>query len=157
MNPYRYEPQHLEAKMDPMTREESTAWSNIENSFRSTKLISPRKGFTNRWMHLQRQHARADQRHREAWLALGNGTAILAILFVIALTVFPVLTQQGTILSSLFEFVLDSFTFVIVAIDVLFTFIQALPLLAWFVIALAFFSLVALWASLFSRVAVGNR
>lgn len=152
MNPYRYE-----SKIGPMTRAESAAWPKIEKSFRSAKLVAPRKGFSNRWMHLQGQHQLVEKKRREIWLALGNGTAILAFLGVIAITIWPVFDLPGSIFTSALEIVFETLTFILVLADISLSVFQVFPLLVWFTIALAFFGLVALWASLFSRVTVENR
>lgn len=151
MNPYRFE-----LRMDPMTREESAAWSKVEHSFRSAKLVSPRKGFVNRWLPVQRHQQLLERRHREIWLAVGNSLAILAILAVIAFTIWPVF-QPASIFTSVLESIFDALTFVIVLIGVSLSFLQGFTLVVWFAIALAFFSLIALWTSLFSRVVVWNR
>jgi hypothetical protein len=151
MNPYRFE-----SRMEPMTRQETSAWSEIEHSFRTAKAIGPRKGFANRWMHVQRQHQLIERKQREFWLALGNGTAIFAILGVIALTIWPIF-QPTSIFTSLLESLLDTLTFVGVLAAAIISFLETFSLLIWFGAALGFFSLIAVWVSLFSRVAVGNR
>lgn len=153
MSQYRYE-----QKIDsPMTRDETAAWSQIENSFRAAQFAAPRKGFANRWMQVQYRHQLLERKHREAWLALGNATAIFAILGVIVVTLIPSFGLPGSILSSVIDFLLGTLTFLLMVVEISVSFLGAIPLLIWFTVALAFFALIAFWASLFSRVAMGNR
>lgn len=141
-----------DANLDPMTKGESAAWSKIEQSFGSAKLIGPSRGFASRWLLVQREQELAERKRREVWLAFGNGAAILVILGVIAITMWPLFSQPATLFASALESLLDGLTFFIVWIGVGLSLFQKFSAVAWFMMAFAFFGLVALWTSLFSRV-----
>jgi hypothetical protein len=147
MKPYPYD---QESEM--MTKEEQAAWSKIEEKLYSVKPIKPRKGFAGRWLLVSEKRELAERKHRELWLALANGTAILAILGVIAIFVWPVFSQPASFFVNAFESLLDGITFVVIFIGVGLSLVQDFPLIAWLLLAAAFFCLLALWASLFSRI-----
>ena len=145
------------ANLDSMTKAETAAWAKIEQNFHSVKLVGPRKGFAGRWLQTQHQQEIAERRNRELWLALGNGTAILAILGVIVFAIWPVFGQPASLLATALDALLDGLTFMMVCVSLGLSMIETFSLLVWLAMATAFFCLIALWASLFSRVIVSNR
>ena len=150
-------PSRSDSKMDVMTRPEAAVLSQIEDTFRSAKMVKPRKGFANRWLHLQRHQLLAERKRREAWLAFGNVTAILVILLVIVFTLWPMLEKPASILSMVIDPIVGLMTFIIVAFNVAFNFSQNISLLAWATVIFAFLGLTGLWVSFFSRISVSNR
>lgn len=140
-----------------MTKAETDAWAKIELSFRAAMPVSPRKGFASRWLQVNRQQELEERKRRELWLALGNGTAVLVILGVISFTIWPLFSQPATLFASLLDSFLDGVTVVVIAIGFSLSVFQSLTMLAWLAVAIGFFSLVALWTSLFTRVMVANR
>lgn len=151
MKAYRYE-----ANPDLMTKEESVAWAKIEQGFRAAKALNPHKGFARRWLQMQQRRQLAERKQRELWLALGNGTAILVILGVIAITIWPLFGKPATLVAGALEAVFDGLMFIAVYIGMGLSIFQTFTPWVWLVVATGFFSLLALWVSLFSRLAVEN-
>ncbi len=137
-----------------LTPGEQAVWSKIERSFRSVKATRPRKGFAARWLLVEQKHALAEQKHRELWLAVGNGTAILAILCVIAITFWPQFSLPGTVFAGVLESLLNGLAFLVASISLGLSLFRSFSLLVWLGVATAFFSLLAMWTALFSRVSV---
>jgi hypothetical protein len=152
MNPSRYD-----ANFEPMDRQESEAWLQIEQTLRTSKMVKPRNGFANRWLHIQRQQLLAERKRREAWLAFGNVTAILVILMVILFTLWPMLEKPASILSWVIDPIVGLFTVILVSFNVAFSFAQNISALAWATVGLAFIGLTGVWASFFNRITVGNK
>lgn len=152
MKPYRFD-----ANLDPMAKEESSAWSKIEYSFRSARPIAPRRGFADRWLKAQHSRDLVARKHRDLWLAIGNGTAILVILGVIAITLWPTIGQPASLFAGVLESLLDILRFVAVWFGVGLTLLQKLTPLVWFMVAMAFFGLIALWTVIFSRAYVESK
>ena len=139
---------------DMLNPGEQAAWSKIEHSFSSVKPVKPRKGFATRWLLVEQKHALAEQKRRELWLAVGNGTAMLAILCVIAITLWPQFSLPGTVFAGALDSLLNGLAFLVASISLGLSLFRSFSLLVWLGVATAFFSLLAMWTALFSRTSV---
>ncbi len=124
MNPENYldEPE--------MTPQEQAAWSKIDRSLRSVKLVAPNLGFASRWLAVEQKRSIAESKRREVWLALGNSAAILLILGAIVIVLWSFFRQSYN-LTGLVAYIIKSLTDIVVAVRLWISSHQSFSLFAW--------------------------
>lgn len=91
------EDHHFEDKMLEI------AWGEVENSFRSSGMVAPLPGFTNRWMERLEQE-RVKEERRQAWaLVLTNLIIAIGFIILIGIQYVPSISGGGGLVALMVE------------------------------------------------------
>ncbi len=133
----------------------ATAWTQVEDTFRTSGMVAPLPGFTSRWMarlELERQR----EERRQAWaLILTNLVIALGFLILIGMGFLPSISAQGGLINLWISLLSRLVILMKMAGGLVNTMVRTLPGVvptSWWVGGFTLLGIVvALWASMVRR------
>lgn len=132
-----------------------TAWGEVESTFRSSGMVAPLPGFTDRWMK-RLELARQKEERKQAWvLILTNLVIAFGFLLLIGMGFLPSISSQGGVVNLWVGLVSRAIIFVKMAGGLASTMLRTLPGVvptSWWVAGFTLLGIVmALWVSMVRR------
>jgi len=131
-----------------------TAWSEVENTFRSAGEVAPLPGFTARWMERLELARQREERMQATALIIGNLVIAVGFLILIGLQFVPSVSSGG-VLDLWVDLLSRLVVTVRMAAGLIETFVRTLPGLiptSWLVSGIAVVGiLVSIWISMARR------
>ncbi len=132
-----------------------TAWGEVETTFRSSGMVAPLPGFTNRWMQ-RLELARQKEERKQAWvLILTNLVIAFGFILLIGLGFLPSISGQGGVVNLWVGLVSRAVIFIKMTGGLASTMLRTLPGVvpnSWWIAGFTLLGImVALWVSMVRR------